>query len=132
MEPQPLIVRLESIDPGETEALAERTLRLRDEILQLDGVTAAEPVPSRESAAGTRAPALMQEGALAISIYIWMVRPAVAIIRDFLRRNAGNRARLEFPNGQKVTIEGHSEGSAERLVAILNEYKEYEDRADRD
>ncbi|MEV7967372.1 hypothetical protein AB0O34_15515 [Sphaerisporangium sp. NPDC088356] len=129
MEPQPLIVRLESIDPGETEALAQCTLRLRDEILQIDGVTAAEPVPSRESAAGTRAPALMQEGALAISIYIWVIRPAVAVIRDFLRRNAGNRARIEFPNGEKVTLEGRSDGSAERLVAILNEY---EDRVDRD
>ncbi|WP_424529349.1 hypothetical protein ACOZ38_07315 [Sphaerisporangium viridialbum] len=129
MEPQPFIVRLEPIDPGETEALAESTRRLRDEILQIDGVTAAEPVASGEPAAGTRAFALMQEGALAISIYIWMVRPAVSVIRDFLRRNAGNRARLEFPNGQKVTIEGHSEESAERLVAIL---KEYEDRADRD
>ncbi|GAA3829910.1 hypothetical protein GCM10022226_58440 [Sphaerisporangium flaviroseum] len=128
MEPQPLIVRLESIDPVETEALAENARRLRDEILQVEGVVGAEPVPSTETAAGTRSPTLLQDGALAISIYIWLVRPAIAVIRDFLRRNAGNRAQLEFPNGQKVTIEGHSEESAERLVAIL---KEYEDRADR-
>jgi hypothetical protein len=127
MEPQPLIVRLESLTPGEAEALAVTTRRLRDEILQIDGVVAADAVPG-EAAAGTRSPALVQDGALAVSIYIWMVRPAIAMIRDFLRRNAGNRAELEFPSGEKVTLEGHSEGSIERLVAIL---KEYEDRDER-
>jgi hypothetical protein len=129
MEPHPLILRLESIDPGETEALADDTRRLRDEILQIGGVVGAEPVPSGDTAIGTRSPTLIQHGALAVSVYIWGVRPAITVIRDFLRRNAGRRAELEFPSGQKVMIEGQSEESAERLVAIL---KEYEDRADRD
>jgi hypothetical protein len=128
MEPQSLIVRLESIDPGEIEALADATRRLRDEIVQVDGVLAADPVLSDGTAAGTRSAALVQDGALAVSIYVWVVRPTIAIIRDFLRRDAGNRAELEFPNGEKVRLEGHSEESTERLLAII---KEYEDRDER-
>ena len=129
MEPQPFILRLDPLLPGETEALAVNTRRLRDEIIQLDGVVSADLV-SGEAAAGARSPALVQDGALAVSIYIWMVRPAIATIREFLRRNAGNRAELEFPSGEKVTLEGHSEGSIERLVALLKDYEDRDERGD--
>lgn len=111
---------------GYAEDLDEAAQGLRQELLELDGITVSD-THDTDTPPGTRSDVQTILGVIGLSIvtggvYVRtapdikkLVASIVRVVQHWQDRNKGKRALMELPSGTKVDLAGHSEASTQRI-----------------
>jgi hypothetical protein len=114
-QPATLGIQLAVTPDDDTEEVAEATLRLRRELLDLD-VEAVQVPQAGEAPPGTRAVELAALGALAVTIgHSQLLGPLVAAIRAWLAGSPQRSIKLEL-DGDALELTGVSSQEQRRLT----------------
>jgi hypothetical protein len=117
MQEQPATLGVQvAVEPdSDAEEVAEATLQLRRELLDLD-VEAVELVPTGEPPPGTRAVELAALGALVVTVaQPELLTPVVAAVRSWLAGSPQRSIKLEL-NGDVLELSGVSSKEQQRLA----------------
>ncbi len=99
----------------DAEQVAEATLGLRRELLELD-VDAVEPPRTGEAPPGSRAAEVAALGALVVTVaQSGMLTPVVAAVQSWLARSPPRSVKLEL-DGDVLEVSGVSSRDQQRLV----------------
>ena len=116
MENEPMTLGVDLTGPeADAEDVAEATIQLRRELLELD-VEAVDIPSAGEPPPGTSAAELVAIGALAVTIAKSQLLPAVvAVIQSWLSRSRHRSIKLEL-NGDVLELTGLSSDEQQRLT----------------
>jgi hypothetical protein len=113
-----LILHVFSDRSEDAERLDDASHSLRDDLLDVDGVSAITPVARGPAAEGTKSIMPVDLGSLSVSVVVTgaVTAKIAQIIHDWLRRNDGKRVVVERRDGTEVAVEGYSEDAARQLI----------------
>jgi hypothetical protein len=114
-----LVVTVAGVDRQDLEELEAASRRLRDELLELDGIR-IDAVPDQPSRDPTRAVA---EVLAAFAIGLYLVRPVVkevaGVINSWLQRHRDKKVVVTFPDGSQFEINGHDTEGTRDLIGKI-------------
>jgi hypothetical protein len=103
-------------DSHDLEDLEESSRRLRDELMEIDGIQ-IDGVPDGPSRDSTRAVA---EVLAAFAISYYLVRPLAkelsGVLHLWQQRHRDKRVLVEFPDGSQLEINGHDPAGTRELI----------------
>ena len=116
MEDQPVTLSINLAGPDDdAEEVAEATLQLRRELLDLD-IEAVDMPPAGEPPPGTRAAELVAFGVLMVTVAETQLLPSVvAVVRSWLSRSRQRSIRLEL-GGDVLELTGLPSDEQRRLT----------------
>jgi hypothetical protein len=113
--PPTLGIRVDAGPDADAEEVAEATLQLRHELLDLD-VDAVEPAPGGEPPPGTRGVELAALGALLVTVsQSQLLAPVLAAVRSWLAGSPRRSIKLEL-DGDVLELSGVSSKEQRRLT----------------
>jgi hypothetical protein len=113
--PPTLGIRVDAGPDADAEEVAEATLQLRRELLDLD-VDAVEPPPGSEPPPGTRGVELAALGALLVTVsQSGLLAPVLEAVRSWLAGSPRRSIKLEF-DGDVLELSGVSSKEQRRLT----------------
>ena len=115
------MVTIAGRDSHDLEDLEESSRRLRDELLEIDGIR-IDSVPDGPSRDSTRAVA---EVLAAFAISYYLVRPLAkelsGVLQIWLQRHRDKRVLVKFPDGSQLEINGHDPAGTRELIDKLEQ-----------